>query len=164
MNVLGIDVPGRSLGGWAVYESGRDRLLRSGQIQLKPHDSERYHFLEIYELMYGLYLSPGYGWVAIEHPFLHLIAQWIGGIKMAIAIKQPDVSWYMITASSARKLVFGNAKRITRVNENGREVSAAKEFVLAQMQKYSKRPLTQHEADALLYAIAVARVQERTGA
>jgi Holliday junction resolvasome RuvABC endonuclease subunit len=158
MIVLGVDVPGKRSGGWAVYDSKQDMVLRAGTIYWNPENSEREHYKNLGDLLEELQREYKFSIITVEHPFLYLIAQNIGAVKMWAALK-PGVSWFQVTASSARKTVFGDAKRITRVTRTGSIVSGAKEFVLEEMKKrYSPEgELTQHEADAILYAVAAAR-------
>lgn len=166
MIALGVDVPGRRLGGWAVYDSLRDRCLGRGTIELGAGESEIEQIQLLQLQLAQLYARYGFDVVAIEHPFLYIIAQWIGVVKGWVAAQptsrrapglESPLRWYMVTASSARKAVYGDAKKITRVNRNGRVVSAAKEFVLDSMRRSYEMEFTQHSADALLYAIAATR-------
>ena len=157
MIVLGVDVPGKRSGGWAVYDSSRDIVLEAGEISFDPDSAERETYRILAAILSSLQKKHKFTVVAIEHPFLYLIAQYIGAIKMWVAQRR-GVTWFMVTASSARKAVFGDAKKITRVTRTGSVVSAVKEFVLVEMTtRYAPEELTQHEADAILYAVAAAR-------
>lgn len=160
MIVLGVDVPGKRSGGWAVYDSKEDAVLEAGVISFRPEDSERVAYALLAYKLASLRKTYKFSVISIEHPFLYLIAQHIGAIKMWTA-NQIGVSWFMVTASSARRAVFGDAKRITRVTRTGSVVSGAKEFVLGEVTKRYPNPdagkaYTQHEADAILYAVAAA--------
>ena len=158
MRVLGVDVPGKHVGGYAVLESEGEQLLHYGKIKFEQALGERHTYSLLWDQLAKLQQQYRFTVVGIEHPFLHLIAQHIGAIKMWVA-RRSGVSWYMLTASSARKAVFGDAKKITRINKQGREVNAVKEFVLTEIaKKYDLALCSQHEADAILYAIAVARL------
>jgi len=156
--VLGLDVPGKRSGGWAVYDSERDEVVDTDQIIFLEKDSEKRTYELLAERLSRLRRKHEFTVISLEHPFLYLIAQHIGAVKMWVALN-PGVVWHMITASSARKAVFGDARKITRVTRTGSVVSAVKEFVLEEMkERYSRgEKLTQHEADAVLYAVAAAR-------
>lgn len=152
---LGIDVPGKYTGAYAVYNSAEDRVLIYEPITFDQAQSERNQYRQFGRLLNRLHGTWRFGLVVIEHPFLHIIAQHIGAVKMWVALTPGNVGWYMLTASSARKIVFGDAKKITRTTKTGTVVSAAKEFVHAQMlARYGRVKMSQHEADAILYAVA----------
>jgi Holliday junction resolvasome RuvABC endonuclease subunit len=158
MIVLGVDVPGKRSGGWAIYDSVVDEVIETDEITFHLENSELRTYQLLSERLDRLRKKHNFSIVALEHPFLHIIAQHIGAVKMWVALN-PGTSWYMLTASSARKTVFGDAKKITRVTRTGSVVSGAKEFVLREMKKryIEEGELTQHEADAILYAVAAAR-------
>jgi len=156
--ILGIDVPGGVIGGFAVYDSRHDRMRRWGNIHAGKSEQDDYRQLA------KILRRRGYDVIAIEHPFLYRIAQFIGGVKMWATLH--DVDWYMITTSSAQKVVFGHALRERRQTPTGREVSGNKEYVLDwAREQYGDKdsPIDQHVADAMLYAVGVAgRVSEKT--
>ena len=160
MRVLGVDVPGKHLGGYAVWDTKKQKVLRLGSINWQKIPSEKEQLQHLNLLFHTLFVKYKFEVIAVEHPFLHEIAQWIGSVKMWVAInhRHPGwLHWYMLSTSHARKLVFGDAKRITRINKNGREVSIHKEVILERMSRFVGWQLTQHEADALLYAIAAGK-------
>jgi hypothetical protein len=166
MIILGIDVPGKYFGGYAVCEhrtAKDDRFRESMPITFSETKSEMMHYRQLGDLIIAMDRKYKLDGIVMEHPFLYRIAQWIGGIKMFIAWNRPEIPWVMVTTSSAQKLVYGHALREKRVNKNGREVSANKEYVLADMQaRYGLgKTFTQHQADALLYAMAGARYLEK---
>lgn len=153
MIVLGVDVPGKFYGGYGVYDSTGKKVLGWGKLTFPVADSERMHYVYLWNRLDDLKKRFPFTVVAIEHPFLYLIAQHIGAVKMWVA-RHSGISWYMVTASSARKAVFGDARKITRTTRTGSIVPANKEFVLQSMQERVNGLLTQHEADGILYAIA----------
>jgi Holliday junction resolvasome RuvABC endonuclease subunit len=161
MIILGIDVPGKYVGGYGVYDSKKDKMLQSMAIVFSERDTEQAHYRQLGNLVLDMERKYHIEAVTMEHPFLYRIAQWIGGLKMFLAYNRPEIPWVMVTTSSAQKRVYGHALKETRVNRNGRTVRANKEYVLADMQKrFSQKTLTQHQADALLYAMAGARYLE----
>lgn len=161
MIVLGFDAPGGKVGAWAIYDSVKKRVLNHAVLLLHEHVSEQDHYAHVAELLDAQRKKHDFTVVALEHPFLYRIAQWIGGVKMWVSL-HPDMTWYMLTNSSARKAVFGDAKRPAKlqlmINVDGqlRRLTAKTEILLT-MRKWTKeKTLTQHEADALLYAMAAA--------
>jgi len=82
--------------------------------------------------------------LSIERPFLYIIAQWIGAIKMWSTGKNQRsiVGWSMVGSSQARKIVLGSGV-------------VPKEGVLSYAIQYTgDNTLVQHQADAILYAHA----------
>ncbi len=142
--VLGIDVPGTSLGGYAVVnETGK--VLASGLIDFRSkRRSERADYRKFYTLLSRLKRRYHVDVLAIERPFLYIIAQWIGAIKMWTASKyQGDIlGWVVLGSSQARKIVLGSGV-------------VPKEGVLQYAIHWTgDSTLTQHQADAILYAHA----------
>ncbi len=151
--VLGVDVPGKYEGGWAVVNIATERVLARGPIRFDEAASEKTHYRRLGVLFDRLTAKYGVVLAGLEHPFLYLIAQRVGAVKMWAARKR-DVRWYMLTASSAKKAVLGD----------GKLGKGAKAEVLAYVWARTEPPrvrLTQHEADAILYALAVIKKLKR---
>lgn len=145
--IVGIDVPGivktgEGHGAWALYDASADIVRDYEEIIFKANQPERAHYRELRRHLEGLHRRyPDVKLYVVEHPFLFKIAVYIGAIKMWVASKR-GLHWYMIGSSSARKTVFGSGK-------------LEKEQVLRRIaRKYRLRNLTQHQADAILYAVA----------
>jgi len=152
--------PGKHLGGFSVYSMTNDRLLYRCSIEFGARGSEKDDLAALRKLLDFYFKEYKPQMVVVEHPFLHVIAQFVGAVKMWVATKR-NLNWYMINPSQAQKLVFGKALRKQRETRTGRVVSDSKwkkEQVLNYVRKKFKLPasLTQHEADAIFYALAVA--------
>ena len=151
--VLGIDVPGKHDGGWAVYDPINRCMEECGTLSFDPSRSERDDLRYLAETIYRISRKWGIRSVAIEHPFLYLIAQHIGAIKMALALhRKPELRWIMLTVSQAEKLVFGHAFHGTKDRKSRKDRKAHIRSLLEQ--RWEDGPLSLHQADALLYAIA----------
>jgi len=151
--------PGKHLGGYAVYDMTKDQLLSYGIVEFGLK-SERHDLLGLWKILDDNYKRYHPQMIVVEHPFLHVIAQFVGAVKMWVA-KKRKLNWYMINPSQAQKLVFGKALHKQRETSTGRMVSDSKwkkEQVLMHVRKKFKlaSSLTQHEADAIFYALAVA--------
>ncbi len=156
--VLGLDVPGEFHGGFAILNPRTERFVKWGTVEFLPSSSERMHYRQFGRLLDRWYHDYGIRLVVIEQPFLYRIAQRIGAVKFWVARKR-GVRWYMITTASARKLIFGTAKFLGEKPPTGAR-AAYKRQVLERMLAFipdSKRDLSQHEADAMLYALAGAK-------
>lgn len=128
--VISIDVPGKHEGGYALLRNG---VLSVGKIVFDPHRPEREDFLVLKNLLDEC--RPDV--VIMEHPFLHLISGWIGGIKFWAACN--NVAWWQIGPSKAKRIVL-------------KKGGAKKEEVLTWVRRHTGRTdLTQHQADAILY-------------
>ena len=155
MTVIGVDVPGKKIGAFAVYNTVINALLDSGDITFgSPHGEATdyqamWHTLERRRRKYNADL------IVIEHPFLHVIAQNVGAVKMWAAMAA--IPYYMITASSARKTVLGSANAPAGTEKKDR-AKANKLLVIQHMARRFGRSLTQHQADAALYAVAGSRL------
>lgn len=167
--ILGLDAPGsmrwkaanpgKHLGGYSVYNMTTDQLLSSGEIEFGLK-GERQDLVGLRKLLDANFKRFHPQMIVVEHPFLHVIAQFVGAVKMWVASKR-NLNWYMINPSQAQKLVFGKALHKQRETSTGRMVSDSKwkkEQVLNHVRKKFKLPasLSQHEADAIFYALAVA--------
>jgi Holliday junction resolvasome RuvABC endonuclease subunit len=152
--ILGIDVPGSKLGGYAVYSIEDDSLLESGTIEIGK-GSERQDFMVLNRLLNSLYRQYRFSIVALEHPFLYIIAGWIGAIKLW-TVQHRGVVWYQVTSSGARKSVLGAAKL------RGKDAKAEVLRVIRARFEFFEFEVTQHEADAALYALAAAKFFENT--
>lgn len=158
MIVLGIDVPGPWNGGWAVYNSDKDQVLEHGVFAFTAEQGERATMVEMRTTLNELLARHRFTVVAIEHGFLYRILPWIGAIKMWASFHL-KVTWFMITASMAEKAVWGSA---IRGEKNGKPIKGKvrKDIIKTRIQhRYSSaaHPLTQHEADAILYAVGAAK-------
>lgn len=152
--------PGKHLGGFAVYNMSTDKLLKVCQIEFGERGSEKDDLVALRKLLDGSFKEYHPQMIVVEHPFLHVIAQFVGAVKMWVATKR-NLNWYMINPSQAQKLVFGKALHKQRETKTGRMVSDSKwkkEQVLNHVRKKFKLApsLSQHEADAVFYALAVA--------
>ncbi len=160
--VLGIDVPGKRDGAYAVYDAAQDKLLVWGILSFSDRQAERMQYRQLSRLLDYVLKKYQIKLVVIEHPFLYLIAQWIGGIKMW-ASRRRNLPWYMLTASQARKLVLGSGALRWKM-KNGKKINVTKKYVKRRMaRRFHIRSLSQHEADAILYAIAGATAYFRQG-
>lgn len=128
--LLAIDVPGKYEGGYALR--GTDGVVRLGQIKFDPKGAESVDYLLLAQVI-GL-ARPQV--VIMEMPFLYLIAQHIGGIKMYCALN--GIKWWQVGASKAKKLVLHKG-------------NATKTEVLTWATLEHGAPLSQHCADALMY-------------
>jgi Holliday junction resolvasome RuvABC endonuclease subunit len=144
--ILGIDVPGitktgEGRGAWAVYDGSNLSVVDYGEIIFPPNRPERVYYKLLRQTLDRVTRKYHVHLIAIEHPFLYKIAVYVGAIKMWIASRR-GLRWYMIGSSSARKTGLGSGK-------------LEKEQVLRRIsRKYRLRNLTQHQADAILYAVA----------
>lgn len=145
--VLGFDAPGipkhnPAHGAFAIYNMNRDRIIHTEALVLPVTRSERMHYRDIRKLLDALYKRYKFTLVSIEHPFLYKIAQWVGAVKFWASQKR-GLTWYMITASSAKKTLQMKHK-------------ASKDDVMRRMVKLypNLHGKTQHEVDAAMYAIA----------
>jgi Holliday junction resolvasome RuvABC endonuclease subunit len=145
--VVGVDVPGRREGAWAVLVSDTWAVLDFGPIVFGSK-SEKRDYAELGRLLDGLARRYDVKVLVIEHPFLHIIAQQVGALKMWTA-RRRGIAWYMITASSATKAVLGSGK----LGKGAKE--AVFRYVYNSLISSARRSaLTQHQADAILYARA----------
>lgn len=142
MRILGIDVPGKYLGGYAVIDEA-GRVLDIGDIDFRRCISEQAEYSKLYRILNRVKHRFHIDVAAIERPFLYLIAQWVGAIKMWLCSDRRSdiVGWFMVGSSQARKSVLGSG-------------TLSKDDVLRRMRRHAHRPLTQHQADALLYALS----------
>lgn len=153
--VLGIDVPGKREGGWGVVNARTSNVLGYGKILFPATLSEHAHYQQLAGLLNRLAATYRITWVALEHPFLYVIAQQVGAVKMWAATS--NVRWYMLTASAAKKTVLGDG----RLGKG----TAAKAVVLAhvrgRIEDGGRAPnpsrFTQHAADGIFYALALAK-------
>jgi len=163
--ILSLDAPGTRLGAYAVCECEigtkrvPDHVLEFRCIEFGVEKSEREELAALAHLLDQLYKTYHPALLVVEHPFLHVIAQFIGSVKMW-ACRKRGLRWYMINPSQAQKLVFGAALRKKRMTKTGRVVSDSrwkKEQVVQYVRREFHLPksLSQHEADAIFYAIAV---------
>jgi hypothetical protein len=164
--VIGIDVPGRlstkggkgAYGGWATVSVTTGEILRHGTWVFGPEMSERAVYTEMarrLDFERGLYNHNVV--LAIEAPFLHVIAQHVGSLKMYCALR--EITWWMVSSPQARKLVLGSGR-----TGKGLAKQNKKEVLVAMQDKIvASITLTQHEADAILYALAYRRWIETGG-
>lgn len=159
MIILSIDAPGKQTGAFAVYDSAKRQVLEHAVIEFSVIRAERADLASVARHLDILYREYHPAMVVVEHPFLHVIAQFVGAVKMW-ACRKRGLRWYMINPSQAQKLVFGAALRKKRMTKTGRVVSDSqwkKDQVLHYVRHEFKLPktLSQHEADAIFYAVAV---------
>jgi len=159
MIILSVDAPGKQTGAYAVYDSGKKSVLEHAVIEFSVSRPEREDLASVARHLDVLYSEYHPAMLVIEHPFLHIIAQFVGAVKMW-ACRKRGLRWYMINPSQAQKLVFGAALRKKRMTKTGRVVSDSqwkKDQVLHYVRHEFKLPktLSQHEADAIFYAVAV---------
>jgi Holliday junction resolvasome RuvABC endonuclease subunit len=178
--ILALDAPGSMrwsaghtgkshIGAYAVFNMTVEYGLKEyGMIEFGLA-SERDDLAHLRRLLDRVYKDYKPGIVVVEHPFLHAIAQFVGSVKMWVATKR-SLPWYMINPSQAQRLVFGKALHKKRITKTGRVVSdslwkkqqvhdhVVKRF---KMNRRQAGVLSQHEADAIFYALAVAeRIRE----
>lgn len=168
MIILSIDAPGTQTGAYAVYDSATRQVLEHATIEFSVSRPEREDLASVGRHLDNLYSKYRPVMIVLEHPFIHIIAQFIGSVKMWACMKA-GLRWYMINASQAQKLVFGAALRKKRMTKTGRVVSDSKwkkEQVLHYVRREFHLPktLTQHEADAIFYAVAVGEKLRRDDA
>ena len=140
---LSIDVPGKYEGGYAVWyphRYGDKEEYLFGDITFRENHRDQEDYQELARVC--VRYEPTV--LVMEHPFLHSIAQYIGGLKMWASME--GIVWWMVGPSRAKKLVL----------DNGR---ASKADVKVWAEREAQRPLTQHCADALLYLEAWKRTQ-----
>lgn len=159
MIVLGVDVPGPWRGGLAIYNVSDDDVELTECILFEPTDSEAECLQWIWERLDQLHEKWEFDLVAIEHPFLHRIQQWIGAVKMWAAVR--CVPWFMINASMAEKAVWGAAIRRNKAGVKIKGKARKDEIMRRIRRRYfpGRKNLTQHEVDAVLYAIGAAKRQ-----
>lgn len=133
--VLSIDVPGKHEGGYVVWYPpdvhAPERYI-FGEISFRKNRREQ----DDYRGLARVCVEYAPTILVMEHPFLHSIAQHIGGLKMWASLEH--ITWWMVGASKAKKLVLGKGR-------------ASKEEVKHWAEQQAKQVLTQHCADALLY-------------
>lgn len=146
--VLAVDAPGTRWGGYVVLTAKRKRvdLRYRSTIDLTKHLSERECYVDVWNRMKAAAGCFDVDVVVIEHPFLHVIAGWVGAVKMWAAVN--GLPWYMIGASSARKAVHGKGRA------SKADALALATARWATTSAYFESKWTQHEADAALYGLA----------
>jgi len=151
--IISMDVPGKlgsvgnAVGGFVIYQPSADRLIENGIFLFTPEQTEQSCFRAIWDSLEEWRKEYQVIGFVFEHPFIHAIAPWVGALKMWASVR--SVPWYMITSSSARKTVLGSGK-------TGRGLAKANKLLVldAMRIRFQNSTLTQHEADAALYAIA----------
>ena len=128
--ILAVDVPGRYTGGYAV-EGYRDSIL-AGDIIFGKNTAEADDYRRLARLLDSF--EPDV--LIIEHAFLFAIAGYVGALKAMAA--ERDIPWWQVGASKAKKLVLNKG-------------NSTKQEVLDWAQKVMGQPLTQHQADSVLY-------------
>lgn len=163
--IVSLDAPGTQLGAHAVYNVTTGQLLEFGLIEFNIGRAERQDLASLARMLDQTFKRYHPRLLVCEHPFLHVIAQFVGAVKMW-ACRKRGLRWYMINPSQAQKLVFGKALHKKRTTRTGRVVSDSAWKKLQVMRYIQKRfhlpkSLTQHEADAIFYAVAVAEKLRR---
>lgn len=167
--VLGIDVPAKRGGAWALAEPTGD-VRQWGAIVWRADESEQVFLRRLHDMVALVrreVRAHARGderfWVAVEQPFLYAIAQYVGAVKFIAA--HLNVPCYMITTASARKLVFGTARPLpstAKAMEKKHSRLLYKREVAKRLRRRGlvpRRPQspTEHMYDAALYALAVQR-------
>jgi Holliday junction resolvasome RuvABC endonuclease subunit len=130
MTLLAIDVPGRKDGGYALL--GTDGVVRVGTVKFNTQGREADDYLVLAQTI--ALAQPQV--VIMEHPFLYMIAQNIGAMKMYCALN--GIAWWMVGASKAKKVVLNKG-------------NADKKMVKQWAEDLLQMPLSQHQSDSILY-------------
>jgi Holliday junction resolvasome RuvABC endonuclease subunit len=166
--ILSVDAPGKQTGAFAVYDNAQRCVREYGLIEFSLRRSESKDLALVAQKLDALYREYKPTMLVMEHPFIHIIAQFVGALKMW-ACRKRMLGCYMINPSQAQKLVFGAALRKNRMTRTGHVVSDSawkKTQVMYYVRKKFHLPdtLTQHEADAIFYAVAVGEKMRRDDA
>lgn len=159
--VVGFDAPGRgrvTRGALVAVSSASLKVVaRRALVFDESTTSEVGQYREVYGVLDAWAGDYFVLTLAVEQPFLHAIAQWIGVLKGWAVLR--NIPWYMITASAAKKAVLGDGRVGKAAKKVGRDAKAdvrawATERAMASLGAKGLH-LAQHEADAILYATAV---------
>ena len=137
--ILSLDLPAKREGGYVFYDRERDAMFSIGSIIFDPEQEEAADFRTLATLLD--HLSPDL--VILEHPFLYSIAGFVGAVKLWCSLRR--IPWWMVTANTAKKACLGRGQ----ASKHEVYAWAMPHSVLQELCR--AHPLTQHEADALLY-------------
>ena len=131
MLILSLDVPGRRLGGWVLYDTAT-QTTSFGDITFNPEGAEA----DDYRALINLLNTYRPDRVILEHAFLYSIQCWVAAAKTWCAMHH--IPWVQYGASKAKKAVLNHGR-------------ASKDEVLIWAQDLLPEIQTQHQADSLLY-------------